>query len=78
MVRKPVATIGDINAEAIAVLDELALQIGTHAVKHLELEIVAEISQVRKCTPADLQRQLVRDGGPISLRLVSLFRALRQ
>src|SRR6267143_7673 len=37
---KPVAAERDVNAEAVAVLDELALQVDSHAVQHLELEIV--------------------------------------
>src|ERR1700719_371429 len=39
-VGEPVAAVGDVDAQAIAVFDETALQIGTHTVEHLELEIV--------------------------------------
>src|SRR6266404_4004477 len=37
---KPIAAVWNINAEAIAVFNELALQVGSHAVQHLELKIV--------------------------------------
>src|SRR2546425_273998 len=37
---KPVAAIWNINAEAVAVFNELSLQVGSHAIKHLELKIV--------------------------------------
>src|ERR1700756_1741115 len=37
---KPIAAVWNINAEAVAVFNELPLQVGSHAVKHLELKIV--------------------------------------
>src|ERR1700674_5006398 len=39
-VGEPVAAVGDVDAQAVAVFDEAALQIGAHTVEHLELKIV--------------------------------------
>src|SRR6267378_4658968 len=39
-IREPVAPIRDINTDPVAILDELPLQVGAHAVKHLKLEII--------------------------------------
>ncbi len=39
-VGKPVAAEGNIDPDAIAILDQLALEIGAHAVQHLKFEIV--------------------------------------
>src|SRR5260370_15109536 len=39
-VGEPVLAVGNVDADAIAILDEPALQIGAHPVQHLKLEIV--------------------------------------
>ena len=39
-VGEPVAAVGDVDAQAIAVFDEAALQVGAHTVEHLELKII--------------------------------------
>src|SRR5229473_5664967 len=39
-IRKPVLAVGNVDADAVAILDEAALQIGAHSVQHLKLEIV--------------------------------------
>src|ERR1700738_2348822 len=39
-VGEPVAAVGDVDAQAIAVFDEAALEIGAHAVEHLALEVI--------------------------------------
>src|SRR5713226_7991917 len=37
---KPVAAVRDVDADAIAILDEPALQVGAHSVQHLKSEVV--------------------------------------
>src|SRR5260370_7439290 len=39
-VGEPVLAVRDVDADAIAVLDEPALQIGAHSIQHLKFEIV--------------------------------------
>src|SRR3984893_17938330 len=39
-VGEPVAAVGNVDAQAIAVFDEAALQIGAHTVEHLEFKII--------------------------------------
>ena len=39
-VGEPVVAEGDVDAHAVAVADELALQIGAHAIEHLKFEVV--------------------------------------
>src|SRR5256885_15020619 len=39
-IRKPVVAIGDINADAVTVPHQPLLQIDSHAVQHLKLEVV--------------------------------------
>src|SRR5271156_2740657 len=39
-IRDPIVAVGDVDAQAIAVFHQHALQVGTHAVQHLKLEIV--------------------------------------
>src|SRR4029077_2472142 len=39
-VGEPVVAIRNVNAQPVAILHKLALQVGAHAIKHLKLEII--------------------------------------